>query len=64
MMTARAVPNATGMVEAGNDQGRTAMSHILGKDGTGVDVGGDVMSHVYHNGDTQLNTLNSKNGEK
>ncbi len=31
--TARAVPKTTGMVEAGNDQGRTATSHFRGVDG-------------------------------
>jgi hypothetical protein len=46
------------MVEAGNDQGRAATSHLLKADGPGASV----MAHVYHNGDTQLNTLHSKNG--
>ena len=34
MTTARAVPKTTGMVEAGNDQGRAAISHFRGVDGT------------------------------
>jgi hypothetical protein len=35
------------------------MSHLLKAGGPGASV----MAHVYHNGDTQLNSLNSKNGE-
>ncbi len=36
MTTARAVPKTTGMVEAGQDHGRAATSHLL-QDGSGGD---------------------------
>jgi hypothetical protein len=42
MTTARAVPKTTGIVDAGNDQGRAAMSHLFKIDGTGVAA----MTHV------------------